>query len=106
VATADNAANNANEAAAAAAADNDTVLPRSMLLIKEANSSKGDDNDAPIALLLARFIQNFCLRIDGPIVVAIVVVRRQGGHEPEVPRGGADGNRKRLGAGVLLLRVR
>jgi hypothetical protein len=43
--------------------------------IEEADGGEGDDDDAPIALLLARFIQNFRLRIDGPVVVAVVVVR-------------------------------
>jgi hypothetical protein len=71
--------------------------------IKEANGGEGDKDGAPITLLLARFIQFFCLQIDGPVVVAIVVVWRRGGHEPEVPRGGADGDGKRLGAVVLLL---
>ena len=71
--------------------------------IEEADGGEGDDDYAPIALLLARFIQNFRLRIDGPVVVAVFVVRRRGGHEPEVPWGGADSDRKRLGAVVLLL---
>jgi hypothetical protein len=61
--------------------------------IKEADGGEGDDDDAPIALLLARLIQNFRLRIDGPVVVAVVEVRRRGGHEPEVPRGDGDGKR-------------
>jgi hypothetical protein len=100
---ADDAANDADDAAAAAANNNDAALPRSMPLIEEANGGEGDDNDAPIALLLARFIQKFCLQIDGPVFFAVIVVQRQGGHEPEVPRGGADGDGKRLGAVVLLL---
>jgi hypothetical protein len=85
-ATADDAAKNSDDAAAATT--NDDALPRSMLLIKEANGGKGGDNDAPIALLLARFIQKICLWIDGPIVVTVVVVRRQGEHElVRPPRG-------------------
>jgi hypothetical protein len=71
--------------------------------IKEADGGKGDDDDAPIALLLPRFIQKICLRINGPIVVAVVVVQQRGGHGPEVPRGDANGDGKRLGAVVLLL---
>jgi hypothetical protein len=71
-------ADDADDATAAATADDDAVLPRSMPSIEEADGGKGDDDDAPIALLLARFIQNFRLRIDGPVVVAIVVVRRRG----------------------------
>jgi hypothetical protein len=84
---ADNAADIADEAVAAAAATAN-ALPRSMPSIKEAKIGKGDDNDAPTALLLARFIQNFCLRIDGPVIVAVVVVRWRGGHEPARPPGG------------------
>jgi hypothetical protein len=96
-ATADDAADDADDAAAAAAAatnNNNAAFPRSIPLIKEADGSKGDDDDAPIALLLARFIQNFCLSIDGPVVVAVVVIQRWGGHEVEVPQGEADGDRK------------
>jgi hypothetical protein len=93
----DNAANDADDAAAAANDNDQAALPRSMPSIEEANGGKGDDDDVPIALLLARFIQNFCLWINGPVVIAVVVVRRRGGHEPEVPRGGANGDGKRLG---------
>ncbi len=57
---ADDAANNADDAAAAAT---NNALPRTMPSI-EFDSSKGDDDDAPTAMLLARFIQNFCLWID------------------------------------------
>jgi hypothetical protein len=63
---ADNAANDADDAMAAAAAANNDALPRSMLLIKEAKGGEGDDNDAPIALLLARFIQNFAFGLMDP----------------------------------------
>jgi hypothetical protein len=86
VATADNAARNADDAVAAAA--NNDALPRSIPLIKEADGGEGDDNDAPTALLLARFIQNFCLWIDGPVVVAVIVVPQWGGHEPARPPWG------------------
>jgi hypothetical protein len=87
VATADNVANDADDAAAAAA-DVDKTLPRSMLSIKEADGGKGDDDDAPTAMLLAKLTQNFRLRINGPVIVAVVMVRRQGGHEPAHPLGG------------------
>jgi hypothetical protein len=70
-ATADDAADNADDAAAPTTNDNNATLPRSMPLIKEADGGKGDDDDAPIALLLVRFIQFFCLRIDGPIIVPL-----------------------------------
>jgi hypothetical protein len=99
---ADDAVDNADDAAAPATTANDAALPRSIPSIKEADGGKEGDDDAPITLILMRFIQNFCLRIDGPIAVAIFVVRRRGGHEPEVPRGGANGDGKRLGAVVLL----
>ncbi len=99
-------ADDADDAAAATANDNDAALPRSMPLIKEADGGKGDDDDAPIELLLARFTQKFCLRIDEPVVVAVVVVRRRGGHEPEVPRGGADGDGKSRQSAHLVCEVR
>ncbi len=86
-AMADDVAEDADDAPATTAPANN-VLPRSMPSIEEANGGKGDDDDAPTALLLARFIQNFYLWINGPIVVAVVVVRRRGGHEPACPPGG------------------
>jgi hypothetical protein len=67
--------------------DNDNALLRSMPLIKEANG-KGNDDDAPTTLLLARFIENFCLWIGGPVVIlAIVVVQRGGDMNQHVPQG-------------------
>jgi hypothetical protein len=87
-AMADDAANDVDDAAAAATAEDNDALPRSMPLIKEADGSKGDDNDAPTALLLSRFIQNFCLWINGPVVVSVLVVRRWRGHELAHPPGG------------------
>ncbi len=73
----DNADDNADDAADATA--NYDALLRSMVSIKEANGGKGDDNDAPTAFLLVRFIQNNCLWIDETVVIAIVVVQRRGG---------------------------
>jgi hypothetical protein len=95
-ATADNAANDADDDAASAAAAND-ALPRFMPLIKEVNGSKGDEDDAPTTLLLAMFIQNFCFRINGPVIVAIIMVQRWGGHEPAHPLGGCQWWRKKAG---------
>jgi hypothetical protein len=105
-ATAGDAADRANDATAAATTNNNNMLPRSMPLIKVANSSGGDDNDAPTVLLLARFIQKFCLWIDGPVVVADVLVWwGVGDMNRHVPRGDADGKEKKgfVRAVVLLL---
>jgi hypothetical protein len=98
----DDADDDADDATDASA--NNNAMPRSMPSIKEANSSKGDDDDAPNALLLARFIQNFCLWIDGTVVIAIVVVRRRGGGMNRlVPRGDANGeNKGSRGSGIVI----
>jgi hypothetical protein len=84
----DDAANNLDDAAVNAAAAAEDALPRSMPPMEKANGDEGDEDDAPTALLLARFIQNFHLQISGPVVVAVVMVRRQGGHEPARSPGG------------------
>ncbi len=99
---ADDAADIVDEAAAAASTTA-AALPRSKPSIKEAKIGKGGDNDAPTTLLLARFIQKFCLQINGPVVVAVVVVRRRGGHELARPPGGCQRwQRMAWGSGIVI----
>jgi hypothetical protein len=83
---ADNAADDADDAAATATNNNNAVLPRSMPSIEEANGGKGDDDDAPIALLLVRSFKIFAFGSMDPSLLPL-----------SWSSGGGDMNRKSPG---------